>query len=227
MKPTQVVNVLLGADDWARPLIGEASVHRPRRGRIWVASFTGVAGQEWRSTGTADKAAALARAKEFEAAARAHRADANPTVNKPLRIIRRSAGAAEGLTQREVSLLLGLSERAVRAIEQRAMRKLARHPQLQELWRRYQAGELTENRHPLSTSELRALWDLTRSRTERMTLRKALQWVQTQPNRSGPWSKTPPNQGPPAQGLKSRNEAKPSPPRPGGSNLRMAKRTQT
>jgi len=73
MKPTKIVNELLEGDQWARHLIGEASIHRPRRGRTWMASFTGLDGQQWKSTGTTDQALALARAKEFEAAARAQR----------------------------------------------------------------------------------------------------------------------------------------------------------
>ena len=119
MKPTKIVNELLEGDQWARHLIGEASIHRPRRGRTWMASFTGLDGQQWKSTGTTDQALALARAKEFEAAARAQRMN-------PARAVRRTPGNRQstdrrdrGLTQREVGLLLGVSERAVRAIEKR------------------------------------------------------------------------------------------------------------
>ena len=180
MKPTQIVSELLAGNDWARQLTGEASVHRPPRGRIWVASFTGAERQEWRSTGTADQAVALARAREFEAAARVQKANSDPAAERPTRSIRQLAGRYHrGLTQREVGLLLGVSERAVRAIEKRALQKLARHPKLQEIWRQFLAGELTEQAQPLSAPEINALLGLTRSRAERAALRKALELVQT------------------------------------------------
>jgi len=83
-----------------------------------------------------------------------------------------------GLTQREVGLLLGLSERAVRAIEKRALRKLACHPDLREVWRQFLAGELTEQAHRLSVPEMKALVGLTRSPAELAALQKALEWVQ-------------------------------------------------
>lgn len=187
MKPSQIINELLEGNDWARRLIGEASVHRPRRGRIWVASFTGAEGQEWRSTGTADQSLALARAQEFEAAARGQKAKAVQTVTRRTPGIRQTAGRHDrGLTQREIGLLLGISERAVRAIEKRALRKLARHPHLRNVWRQFLAGELTEQGHRLSAVEIKALRGLTRSRAERDALRKALELVQTLPDRSWP-----------------------------------------
>jgi len=183
MKASHIVNQLLAGNSWARELIGEASVHRPRRGRIYVASFTGAAGQQWKSTGEADPALALARAKEFEAAARVQRANSERTARNQRLRLRPTAGVAGGgLTQREVGLLLGLSERAVRAIEKRALRKLAQHPRLQEIWRRFRAGELTEQEHRLSAPEIQALWGLTRSPAERAALRKALAEVPAQPN---------------------------------------------
>lgn len=187
MKSSQIINELLEGNDWARRLIGEASVHRPRRGRIWVASFTGAEGQEWRSTGTADHSLALAKAKEFEAAARAQRANAAPAGRRLTRRIRQVAEPyPRGLTQREVGLLLGISERAVRVIEKRALRKLAGHPHLRDVWRQFLAGELTEQGHRLGALEIKALWGLTRSRAERDALRKALELVETLPDRSGP-----------------------------------------
>ena len=187
MKASHIVNELLEGNDWARELIGEASVHRPRRRRIWVASCTGPEGQEWRSTGTADPAVAVARAKECEAAARVQRANSARTARKQMPRIRPTAGGAGGgLTQREVGLRLDLSERAVRAIEKRALRKLAQHPRLRELWRQFLAGELTEQGHQLSAPEIQALLGLTRSRAELAALRKALARVKTQPSGPGP-----------------------------------------
>jgi hypothetical protein len=45
----------------------EASVHRPKRGQVWVATFTGPAGgQIWRSTGLTDYDQAFVVAKQWE-----------------------------------------------------------------------------------------------------------------------------------------------------------------
>jgi hypothetical protein len=97
-----------------------------------VATFTGAAGgQVWRSTGLTDRAQALLVARRWEAQARAERATRGQRPNKPLGRIRQSAqGTTIGLTQKEVSLLLGMSERTVRAIEHRAIQKLKNHPLL-------------------------------------------------------------------------------------------------
>jgi hypothetical protein len=170
----------LGGDYWVRRIIGEASVHLPARGRIWMASFTGAyGGQDWKSTGTDNKSAAMVIAKEFEAAARAQRAKSGSTGKKQRMRVRQSPGSSSGgLTQREVALFLGLSERAVRGIEKRALQKLAQHPRLPELWRQYLAGELTEQWHWLSAAEVRALLGLARSRAEMETIRKVLELVQ-------------------------------------------------
>ena len=66
MTPRRIVDFLLD-----QPL-HEASVRLPPRGTRWIAVFTGpVPGQQvWRSTGLRDRHAALALAKEWEAAAR-------------------------------------------------------------------------------------------------------------------------------------------------------------
>jgi len=181
MKPSQIVTELLEGEDWGRALIGEASVHLPPRGKIWVATFTGSNGQQWKSTGTTDRALALVRANEFAAAARAQRANSASPANPRKPGLRQVAGASGGrLTQREVGLVLGLSERAVRAIEKRALQKLAAHPDLGKLWRDYLAGELTEQAQRLSGPEIQALVGLTRSQAERAALRKALERVQIQ-----------------------------------------------
>ncbi len=182
MTPSQIVSVLLGGDHWVQQMLGEASVHRPRGGRVWVASYTSPdSGQTWKSTGTDDRAAALVVAKELEATARAQRAQSGRTGNKPRIRARPSPGSAGGgLTQREVALVLRISERAVRAIEKRALRKLAEHPQLRDIWRQFLAGELTEQAHRLSAPEIQALLGLARSRAERETILKVLKMVQGQ-----------------------------------------------
>jgi transcriptional regulator with XRE-family HTH domain len=88
----------------------------------------------------------------------------------------RSTG--RGLTQQEVAVLLGISERAVRTIERRAIRKLAQHPKLRKLWRQYLAGELTEDGHTLSEPEIEALLGLARSQAELETILRVLEIVQ-------------------------------------------------
>jgi hypothetical protein len=180
MNPSQIVRELLGEDNWVGGILGEASVHRPHRGRIYVAAYTSASGgQCTKSTGTDDPAAALVIAQEYEAAARAQRAISGRTANAPSIRNRQSPGnTSGGFTQAEVALLLGLSERAIRLNEIRALRKLAQHPELRELWHRYLTGELTEQWHRLSALEIEALWGLARSRAERETLRKVLAIVQ-------------------------------------------------
>jgi hypothetical protein len=170
---------LVGEDPLVERMLGEASVHRPHRSRIYVASYTGPGGQCWKSTGTDDPAAAMVIARELEAAARAERGQSGGA-GQPQHCRHRQSpgGAGGGLTQRQVAELLHISERGVRAIERRALRKLVQHPQLREIWRQYLAGELTEQVHPLSAPEIQALLGLTRSRAERQTLLKVLAVIQ-------------------------------------------------
>jgi hypothetical protein len=141
MEPEKIVDILLGSDEPvdARSLI-EASVHLPRRGRRWVASYRGETGRQvWRTTGLRDRAAALALAQGWEAVARRKRA-AQPVLPRkpPLRV--RPGGP--GLTQKEVGLVLGLSERAVRSIEKQALAKL--RDALRGVWREWKGGEVQE-----------------------------------------------------------------------------------
>src|SRR5580765_5737621 len=100
------------------PLLFEATVCRSPRSRRWVAVFTGPEPrkQVWRSTGLTDRAAALARAREWEADARRERAASGALTRKPTIRVRRGSGeAAVGLlSQKEVAALLGLSVRAIR-----------------------------------------------------------------------------------------------------------------
>ena len=176
----QIVDGLLEGNDWIEQILGEASVHRPRRGKIWVASFTGPeGGQVTKTTGTEDHPAAMVIAQEYEAAARAQRAQFGSAGPKQRIWNRQSSGrTAGGFTQREVALLLKISERAVRAIERRALRKLAQHPQLREIWHNYLTGELSEQACRLSASEIEAVLGLARSRAEQEILRKVFAIVQ-------------------------------------------------
>jgi hypothetical protein len=179
-KAAQIVRGLVGEDHCVQRMLGEASVHRPARGGIYVAAYTGPAGAQcWKSTGTDDPAAAMVIARELEAAARAERAQAG-RVAQPQRIRNRQSpgNPGAGLTQREVAQLLGMTERGVRAVEKRALRKLWQHPLLRKLWDEYLRGELIEHAARLSTAELQVLVGMARSRAERETLRKVFAIIQ-------------------------------------------------
>jgi hypothetical protein len=162
-------------------MIGEASIHLPRRGRVYVASFTGPAGgQIWRSTGSSNPEEAMVIAREFEAAARSERLKSLKARGAGKIYNRRSGrDTTLGLTQAEVARVMGLSERAVREIEKRALRKLARHPLLRELWHEYESSELTEESGSLTAAEIRALLGLVRTRGERASLLKLINVVRT------------------------------------------------
>lgn len=82
-----------------------------------------------------------------------------------------------GLTQLETARLLGLSERAVRAIEKRALQKLARHPELRQLWTEY-GGELEEGFARLTDEEVRALFGLARTPEELRLMFKVISAIQ-------------------------------------------------
>jgi hypothetical protein len=141
-----IVGVLLGDVP-----VCEAGVYRPRRGQVWVASFTGpTGGQTWRSTGLTDRTQALLRAKNWEAKALAQRTRLGPRLRKPnLRVGRGQPGVSAALlSQKEVAQLLRMSERGVRAIERRAFQKIRNHPLRRRAWNQYLSGELEEHRLP-------------------------------------------------------------------------------
>jgi hypothetical protein len=119
-----IVGRLLAANGRLRAIeLLEASVRRPTRGRVYVATFTGpeAGRQVWRSTRLTGREQALAVAKEWEIQARQQRQALGAVSGKPTIRVRhkhRVSGVESGpLTQREVALLLGLSERGVREIE--------------------------------------------------------------------------------------------------------------
>jgi hypothetical protein len=123
MNARQIVETLLDPVS-----LCEASVHKPRRGNIWVATYTGPDGRQiWRSTGLESQDQALRKAKAWEAQARRQRIH-NPERGHP------AIGDAGGLTQSEVADLLGMAVRGVRAAEARAIRKLKKHPIARQLW---------------------------------------------------------------------------------------------
>src|SRR5260370_26265420 len=101
----RTVRFLLDESPLAEALVSEASVHLPRRGRIWVANFTGhEGGQVWRSTDLRDRQQALLLARKWETEARAQRLSLGRSPRKPiLRVRRHEPGTAwpGPLTQKE------------------------------------------------------------------------------------------------------------------------------
>jgi hypothetical protein len=156
----------------------EASVRRPPRSKNYIAIFTGPEpGQQVaQSTGLTDKVAAMARAQKWERQARRAR-----LARKQDRVTPVSGKQAHGLTQGEVAVLLNVSERAVRAIEKRAIRKLQRHPVLKRIWQEFNeslpstvaATAMTPER--ISASEASALLGLATTPFELRVLRKVLE----------------------------------------------------
>jgi sigma-70-like protein len=175
---TMIVEALL-ADGLLEPNpISEASVHRPRRSRIWQAVYTGArGGQVWRSTGLANKQQALLVARRWESEARAQRAK---MVRRPMMRVRNSALDTDpGLTQEEIAQIMHISVRAVRAIEKRAIKKLLRHPALRQLWQDYSGGQLNEEDPRLTAVEIAALFSLAHNAQEYRVIEKVLLLVQT------------------------------------------------
>ena len=176
---SRIARLLLDESAVADGVVCEASVHRGKRRRIWVASFTGPAGQVWRSTGLANRTQALLLARRWEKEARAHRSAAGLTARNPLlRVRHRESGkSTEPLSQREIATLLGISVRAVRLIERRAFQKLFNHPSLRQIWRRYLAGELDEHESKLTPEEISAVFNLARNAQEWLVLEKVTRLI--------------------------------------------------
>jgi hypothetical protein len=111
-----------------------------------------------------DREAALLLAKRWEEQARVQRAAVGSIAWKStLRAGRREQGTGGPLSQREIAILLGISERAVRLVERRAIQKLLNHPSLRQVWRQYLAGELDEDQWKLTPEEISALFKLART----------------------------------------------------------------
>src|ERR1043166_1120315 len=174
----QIVRALL-EEEFEPPAVCEASVHRPRRGQVWVAYYTGAnGGQVSKSTGQTNRDEALRLAKEWEATARVERAKKGPlTKRQSPRVVHAGSGARVGLTQREVGVILGTTERAVREIERRALWKLRHHPFLRQLWVDYTSGQLEEDSWNLNPSEITALFDAARTAEELRVLEKVLKMI--------------------------------------------------
>jgi hypothetical protein len=175
-----VVRVLLDDEPLSETPVCEASVHLPRRSRVWQAAFTGPnGGQIWRSTRLTDRDQALLVARKWEAEARAQRTRSGRRTQKPIWRLRRSdRSRRSGFTQREVGLLLNMSERAVRQAERRAFEKLRNHPLLRQVWRQYLGGELDEDQPNLTLAEIQALFRVTRTPEERHLIEKIVRMIQ-------------------------------------------------
>jgi len=161
-----------------RPRVQEASVRLPPRSTRYVATFSGPEPgvQVARSTGTADRDKALRLARKWEREARRER-EAKKAAQPDTGAFR---GTAFGLSQREVAALLRVSERAVRAIERRALRKLRQHPLLRQVWREHEFGEpaippqVDEADVGLTKEEIEALVGLAWTPLEQRALAKLL-----------------------------------------------------
>lgn len=141
----QIVRILLGEEPVAESRLSEASVHRSKRSRVWQAAFTAsTGGQTWRSTGLTNRDQALLVAKKWEAEARTERARLGGAVQKPVWRVCRPASdtGLRPLTQREVAARMGMSERAVREAERRALQKLRQDPLMRQIWNQFLTGEL-------------------------------------------------------------------------------------
>ncbi len=172
----RIVRFLLNESPVAEALVSETSVHRSAGSLVWQAVFTGAeGGQIWKSTGLINKQQAMLVARKWEAEARAQRELMGRTARKP---IVRAAGAGQfGLSQKEVALIMKLSERAVRQIEKRAIRKLAQHPVLRRVWKEY-LGDLNEDEAVLTPEEIEVLFGLAYTTEERLVIRKLLKLLQ-------------------------------------------------
>jgi DNA-binding CsgD family transcriptional regulator len=182
MTAIQFAEILLAPDAPNARCVIEASVHLPHRGKIWRASFRDETGrQRWRSTGTTDRSAALALAKQWEEEARRKR---GPGLRPPEKALIRAVGGGSKadtalFTQREVALIMKISERAVRNIERRAVAKLRRNPVLKALWREWSRGEIEEqlvatSHWKLTPPEIAAVYALAHTSMEREVIRKLM-----------------------------------------------------
>jgi hypothetical protein len=100
--------------------------------------------------------------------------------------VRRGSGERELglLSQREVGMILNISERAVREIERRAFDKIRRHPALRDFWREWTTGEIKETalrastQRTLSRDEIDAVYALALTPVEHRALQKLLALIQ-------------------------------------------------
>jgi len=187
MRPNDIVEILIQANGpvCARSLV-EVSVHLPHRGSRWVAAFRDETGRQvWRTTGMRDRKAALALAQEWEQAAKRKREAQGALPRKPVMRVRPGSGERELglLSQREVGMIMKISERAVREIERRAFDKIRQHPALRDFWREWTTGDIKETalrvskQWALSRAEVGAVYALAQTTVERRGLRKLIALV--------------------------------------------------
>ncbi len=177
----QVIKELLEDGPLTRMPLLEATVHRSRGSRIFVATFTGPqGGQVWRTTGSTDYELAMKKAKTWEARARRQRTSLGRTATQPRTRVSRpaTAGGRGPLTQQQVARVLRMSVRAVRETERRAFWKLRNHPELKQLWQRYVYGDLDEACWVLTPTEIEALFDVARTSDELLLIEKILGIIQ-------------------------------------------------
>ena len=186
MKAQLVVECLLDADRLAciKALVQEASVYRPRRGRIWVATFTDEWGKQvWRSTGQSDRAKAQSIAARWQADAKLKRVALGGSPKKPIIRVRPDSPEHQAglLSQEEVGIVMRLSTRSIRAIERRAFQKLRNHPVLKQFWREWSGRDIEEGGvdpdYQLTQEEMEAVSALARTPLERSVMRKVLRIV--------------------------------------------------
>lgn len=184
VKARELIENLLNQQKYpsARALL-EASIHLPRRGSRWVASYRDETGKQvWKSTGQRGRDAAQAVADEWEQAARQKRLVRETHPKKPT--IRVRPGSPEHqaglLSHKEIAALWRVSERSVRNTEREALRKLFNHAELRAFWKEYLTGEVDEaavrpsKDWKLTKEEIVALFAMTRTPLERSALEKAL-----------------------------------------------------
>ena len=171
----EIVEILLSSGDApsARRLI-EASVHLPKRGKRWIATYRDGSGHQfWRSTGQTDRRAAFVVAQKLEQEARKTHAEQGDPIRPASK-----EGSVGQFTQKEIAILMGLSERAVREIEKRALRKLKQHPAVRELWREWVGEGATSTLDlGLTSAEAAAIYALARTRAERQAVDKVMALV--------------------------------------------------
>jgi hypothetical protein len=188
MGPRDIVEILIQAHGpvRARRLV-EVSVHLPSRGTRWIAAFRDATGRRvWRTTGLRNREPALAVARHWEQEAKRKRVAQGALSPKPTIRVRPGSGeeAIGLLTQKEVAMILRISERSVREIERRAFEKLRRHPALKEFWREWTTGEVAEAvrgspcEWTLTRAEIAAVYGLAETPVERQALRKLLALTQ-------------------------------------------------
>jgi hypothetical protein len=141
---------------------------------------TPTGGQVWKSTGLTDRDQALLVARKWEAEARVQRARLGRTAKKPIWRVRRPASSTGigPLSQKEVAMLLNMSERGVREVERRAFQKLRNHPLLRRVWQQYLVGELEEHGLMLTPEEAEALFRVACTPEERGLIQRVLRLIQ-------------------------------------------------